>query len=79
MESRSEPKDIESPGRGNNAIEPGADDSGSSFLEGEKEKHLIRKIDMHILPLVVLLYLFSFLDRGSFPIPSLRYFFLPAV
>ncbi|CAG7956408.1 unnamed protein product [Penicillium nalgiovense] len=32
-------------------------------LEGQIEKTLIRKIDLHILPIVVLLYLFSFLDR----------------
>ncbi|EKV10020.1 MFS transporter, putative [Penicillium digitatum] len=33
-------------------------------LDEEKiEKSLIRKIDLHILPIVVLLYLFSFLDR----------------
>ncbi|KAE8351361.1 histidine phosphatase superfamily [Aspergillus coremiiformis] len=38
-------------------------DTGSSFLEEEREKHLIWKIDMHILPMIVLLYLFSFLDR----------------
>lgn len=29
-----------------------------------KEKRLIRKIDANVLPFVVLLYLFSFLDRG---------------
>jgi hypothetical protein len=28
------------------------------------ERTVIRKIDIHILPFVVLLYLFSFLDRG---------------
>lgn len=41
-------------------------DTGSdiSVLEEKREKHLIRKIDLHILPFVVLLYLFSFLDRG---------------
>ncbi|CAI7649754.1 unnamed protein product [Penicillium glandicola] len=32
-------------------------------LEEQIEKTLIRKIDLHILPFVVLLYLFSFLDR----------------
>jgi hypothetical protein len=36
-------------------------------LEGQIEKTLIRKIDLHILPIVVLLYLFSFLDRGTCP------------
>lgn len=28
------------------------------------EKALVRKVDMHIIPLIILLYLFSFLDRG---------------
>jgi hypothetical protein len=32
--------------------------------EEKQERALIRKIDLHILPFVVLLYLFSFLDRG---------------
>ena len=27
------------------------------------EKRLVRKLDLHLIPLVVLLYLFSFLDR----------------
>ncbi|KAJ5194471.1 Major facilitator superfamily domain general substrate transporter [Penicillium cf. griseofulvum] len=37
--------------------------SGPTLDEERIEKTLIRKIDLHILPLVVLLYLFSFLDR----------------
>ncbi|EAS28559.3 MFS transporter [Coccidioides immitis RS] len=32
-------------------------------LDPEKEKALIRKIDLHIVPFLVVLYLFSFLDR----------------
>lgn len=67
MEYRSEPKpDVESPQQGSNMRTPQENDTGSSFLEGESEKHLLWKIDMHILPMVVLLYLFSFLDRGLF-------------
>lgn len=51
------------------ASEPGLPDEASSVpattLEEERrEKVLIWKIDLHILPFVVLLYLFSFLDRG---------------
>ncbi|KAJ5706778.1 hypothetical protein N7488_006579 [Penicillium malachiteum] len=40
-------------------------DSVNSVSSSEErlEKNLIRKIDLHILPVVVLLYLFSFLDR----------------
>lgn len=34
--------------------------------DGKREQKLIRKMDLHILPFVVLLYLFSFLDRGMF-------------
>lgn len=43
-----------------------AEDSLSTGLpiDERREKKLIRKIDLHILPFVVLLYLFSFLDRG---------------
>ncbi|KAL3473496.1 histidine phosphatase superfamily [Aspergillus californicus] len=37
--------------------------SECSAIEEKAEKKLIRKMDMHILPFVVLLYLFSFLDR----------------
>lgn len=34
--------------------------------EDEKRvKKLIQKMDLHILPFMVLLYLFSFLDRGT--------------
>ncbi|KAJ5376838.1 hypothetical protein N7509_013724 [Penicillium cosmopolitanum] len=43
------------------------DDDESSevptILEEKMERTLVRKIDMNILPVVVLLYLFSFLDR----------------
>ncbi|QMW45059.1 hypothetical protein G4B11_008479 [Aspergillus flavus] len=64
MEYRSEPKpDVESPRQGNTMMVPQDTNTGSSFLEGESEKHLLWKIDIHILPMVVLLYLFSFLDR----------------
>jgi hypothetical protein len=30
---------------------------------GADEKRLVRKLDMHLIPLVMALYLFSFLDR----------------
>ena len=34
-------------------------------LTGEKaaERSLVRKLDLHIVPVIMLLYLFSFLDR----------------
>ncbi|KAE8148494.1 major facilitator superfamily domain-containing protein [Aspergillus avenaceus] len=63
MHSGMEPKpDLESPPPGSVTMSPQEVDSGS-FLEEEREKHLVWKIDLHILPMVVLLYLFSFLDR----------------
>lgn len=40
--------------------------SQSSIEDAKMEQKLIWKIDLHILPFVVLLYLFSFLDRGAF-------------
>lgn len=48
-------------------VEPELGDETSSVptVEEEKmERNLIWKIDLYILPFVVLLYLFSFLDRG---------------
>lgn len=50
--------------------EPGAADEAipvfTTTAEDEKrEKKLIQKMDIHILPFMVLLYLFSFLDRGT--------------
>ncbi|KAE9373598.1 putative MFS transporter [Stipitochalara longipes BDJ] len=32
-------------------------------MDREREEHLIRKIDFRLIPLVILMYLFSFLDR----------------
>jgi hypothetical protein len=32
-------------------------------LGSKREKALVRKLDLHLIPLVMLLYLFSFLDR----------------
>jgi Zn-finger domain-containing protein len=59
MEHEQESKaDVESPpARINESV------SEDSTLDEKRERLLIRKIDYHILPLVVLLYLFSFLDR----------------
>ncbi|KAF9884464.1 hypothetical protein FE257_001725 [Aspergillus nanangensis] len=64
MVSHVEPKvDIETPSSHTNNISPDDASSVASVIDEKKEKDLIRKIDMHILPFVVLLYLFSFLDR----------------
>ena len=32
-------------------------------IDPQAEKRLVRKLDFHIIPIVMLLYLFSFLDR----------------
>lgn len=40
--------------------------SATDLPESAIEKALVRKVDMHIIPLIILLYLFSFLDRGMF-------------
>ena len=33
-------------------------------IDAKRERALVRKMDYHIVPFVVLLYLVSFLDRG---------------
>ena len=33
-------------------------------IDREKEERLIRRMDFRLIPLVMLIYLFSFLDRG---------------
>lgn len=48
-----------------NVPEPEPSAPSSSDDEEKKARLLIWKIDLHILPFVVLLYLFSFLDRGE--------------
>jgi hypothetical protein len=32
-------------------------------LDRKEEKRVVRKMDMHLIPLVMMLYLFSYLDR----------------
>ena len=66
MEGHDEQKAELGPTRPSKA-EPELADEISSVptVEEEKmERNLIWKIDLHIVPFVVLLYLFSFLDRG---------------
>ncbi|PYH45334.1 putative MFS transporter [Aspergillus saccharolyticus JOP 1030-1] len=60
-----EPKadaEAHSPTRNSTEID-GDDRSDISLADGKEARHLIWKIDIHIIPFVVLLYLFSFLDR----------------
>lgn len=65
MEYQEEPKpELRSPPFGNTVDCGESNASVVTGLDGKKEKHLIQKIDLHIIPFVILLYLFSFLDRG---------------
>ena len=36
---------------------------GSLAIDKKKERKLVRKLDAYIVPMMMLLYLFSFLDR----------------
>lgn len=63
--------DVEVPSLGFDSDLPDEGSLEESAMEEAKRKKLIWKIDMHILPFVVLLYLFSFLDRGESPPPPL--------
>lgn len=38
-------------------------EGGQWEIDKAKEKKLVRKLDFHIVPVVMLLYLLSFLDR----------------
>lgn len=38
-------------------------EDGIVTIDRAKEKKLVRKLDLHIVPVVMLLYLLSFLDR----------------
>jgi len=40
-------------------------DQYNVVLSPEKERKLWRKIDIHLLPIISLMYLFSFMDRGE--------------
>ena len=39
------------------------EDAGDVEIDHVAEKKLVRKLDLHIIPVVMLLYLLSFLDR----------------
>lgn len=45
------------------AIAPAGYEGGSPNIDPAKERKLVRKLDAHIIPVVMLLYLLSFLDR----------------
>lgn len=41
-------------------------DDGLPAIDKKKERQLVRKLDRYIVPAMMLLYLFSFLDRCGF-------------
>jgi MFS transporter, ACS family, DAL5 transporter family protein len=45
--------------------EAATSDSEGGIVSGINEKSLLRKLDMHLLPAVGILYLLSFLDRSN--------------
>ncbi|KAH7346984.1 putative MFS transporter [Pyrenochaeta sp. MPI-SDFR-AT-0127] len=47
--------------------QPATDDHGHSLLQFDPivERHLVRKIDLYIVPTVAMLYLFCFIDRAN--------------
>lgn len=70
MEYQGESKvDVESPHKLNNLSKEDVS-PGPPEIDEKKERKLIWKMDLHILPFVVLLYLFSFLDRGVYGLIS---------
>lgn len=50
-------------GSGNNSDVEGPASAVDDGLDEEVERRLVRKLDLHIIPLVMLLYLNSFIDR----------------
>lgn len=42
---------------------PADEERAGDFFDSAAEKRLVRKLDRHIIPIIMLLYLFSFLDR----------------
>lgn len=44
-----------------------ASDISGDVDDPEYERRLVRKLDKHIVPVIMLLYLFSFLDRYVIP------------
>lgn len=45
------------------SLSGGNSGGGEEGYDVEFEKKLVRKLDRHIIPVIMLLYLFSFLDR----------------
>lgn len=41
-------------------------EAGAIDIDHHAEQKMLRKLDLHILPIVMLLYTFSFLDRQAY-------------
>jgi hypothetical protein len=57
-------KELASPADGNSSLDQG-NITYQEGLDTVREKILIRKIDLHLIPMIMIIYLFSFLDRGK--------------
>lgn len=59
------PGDVEKTGGYESPFASGPDSAVGAILDsdGVAEKRLVRRLDYHLIPLIMLLYLFSFLDR----------------
>lgn len=55
-------KEISSPPDGNSSL--GQGNGQQEEIDLAREKILMRKIDLHLIPIIMISYLFSFLDRG---------------
>jgi hypothetical protein len=47
------------------------EDEEAELAKHVDERKLVRKLDLYLIPLIMALYLFSFLDRSVFPSPLL--------
>lgn len=51
----------------------------SGYVEGtEEEKKLVRKIDMHLIPILWAMYVFNYLDRTNIGVSAESLFQMPA-
>lgn len=57
--------DVESPRDVGDSTKETSSPEPELIIDEKTEQKLVWKLDIHILPFVVLLYLFSFLDRGA--------------
>lgn len=63
VELRSRPASVSAAEKANHAEGSRSSLKAGEAVTGADEKKLVRKLDMYLIPLVMALYLFSFLDR----------------